>query len=57
MAVETYPSLGQNVDVTLTTGSTYQGYWDGVQWWVGVNNDPNDVPLASTFVASWAQPG
>lgn len=54
MALETYPPLGQNVNVTLVNGSTAIAYWDGLQWWVGVDGQPDDLPIVNEFVSSWA---
>lgn len=53
MAVTEYPPLGQEVVVTFT-GNVDQAlaYWDGSQWMVGVDNDPNDAPLGHA-VESW----
>lgn len=53
MPVNNFPDLGVNVDVTLVNGSTFVGYWDGLQWWVGVPDDPNDLPLVNSFVEHW----
>jgi YD repeat-containing protein len=54
MTIETYPTtLGQLVTVTLVNGETTQAYWDGLQWWVGVEDDDNDAPIINEFVASW----
>ena len=56
MSMETYPeNLGQNVHITLVDGTQTDGYWDGLQWWVGIENDGNDLPIDNAFVASWQQ--
>lgn len=52
--IQTYPDLGLNVNVALTNGATLIGYWDGQQWWVGVNDMPDDLPVANDFVAGWS---
>lgn len=57
MALDTYPDLGLNVDVTLVNGSVFTAYWDGEQWWMGVPDDPQDLPLVNTYVASWKLKG
>jgi hypothetical protein len=47
------PTVGELFEVTLANGSKFQAYWDGLQWWMGVNDDPNDVPVTNDFVVSW----
>lgn len=47
------PDLGTNVNVHLANGNTLMGYWDGVQWWVGVPDSPSDIPLNNDFVTNW----
>lgn len=47
------PPLGQNVDVKMHNGDTFTGYYDGLQWWVGVPDSVNDLPVANQFVATW----
>ncbi len=47
------PPLGQMVAVTLANGATIQGYFDGLQWWVGVPDQAEDIPLVNSFVVSW----
>lgn len=54
MALDSYPELGTNVDATLVNGSVFTAYWDGIQWWVGVPDDPNDLPLVNEYVVSWS---
>ena len=49
------PNVGEQVEVTLANGSVFTAYWDGLQWWMGVNDDPNDVPVTNTYVVSWNQ--
>lgn len=54
MTIETYPTiLGQLVTVTLANGDETQAYWDGLQWWVGVENDDNDAPIINEYVVAW----
>lgn len=48
------PPLGQFVTVTLANGGTLEGYFDGLQWWVGVPDQPADIPLVNDYVVSWA---
>ena len=50
---QTKPDIGIQVEITLTSGSTFPAYWDGLQWWAGINDDPNDVPITNEFVNSW----
>lgn len=57
MADKPYPPIGQNVEVTLASGSTLTAYWDGTQWWAGVQDDANDVPVANGYVVDWTLPG
>lgn len=47
------PPLGQNVVVSLSDGGTALAYWDGERWMVGVDNDPEDIPLIGE-VTGWA---
>ena len=47
------PQIGIQVEITLVNGSVFTAYWDGLQWWMGVNDDPNDVPVTNDFVAEW----
>lgn len=47
------PEIGYSVKITLANGSEFDAYWDGLQWWMGVNDDPNDVPITNSFVSSW----
>lgn len=54
MSVQTYPTnLGQAVTVTLANGQETQAYWDGVQWWAGMENDDQDAPIMNDFVIAW----
>jgi len=55
MAINNFPDLGTNVRVVMSNGSEFTGYWDGLQWWVGINNDPNDLPVENDFVVRWRQ--
>lgn len=57
MALETYPDVGINVSITLTSGAVLVAYWDGAVWWTGVNDMPDDVPLNGDYVASWTTLG
>lgn len=50
---QTKPPVGNQVIVTLTNGSEFYAYHDGLQWWMGVNDDPNDVPVVNEYVESW----
>lgn len=47
------PPAGQNVQITLTTGGSHMAYHDGSQWWMGIPDEPEDVPIVNGFVASW----
>lgn len=49
------PPEGQNVIVVLDDGTEEMAYWWEGQWWVGVENDPVDVPLTRTVV-TWRWP-
>lgn len=57
MALESYPDIGLNVLIELTTGVVLLGYWDGAVWWTGINNMPEDVPLDGAFVSGWTLAG
>jgi hypothetical protein len=46
------PPVGQNVVVTLASGMFCLAYWDGAQWWVGIENNPVDA-LLSEPVVEW----
>lgn len=46
------PPIGQEVHVTLADGRDLLAYWSGVDWYVGVENDPLDALLDGT-VLSW----
>ena len=49
------PPVGQNVVVVLDDGTEVLAYWmDGV-WWVGQENDPEDIPV-NQGVQSWHWP-
>ena len=50
---QTKPEVGIQVIITLTNGSEFTAYYDGLQWWMGVNDDPNDVPVVNEYVQSW----
>lgn len=54
MTIEIYPEhLGQNVTVTLADGTEVPAYWDGVQWWTGLENDDQDAPIVNEYVIAW----
>lgn len=54
MSIENYPTtLGQMVTVTLANGTETQAYWDGLQWWVAVEDDDQDAPIMNDFVIAW----
>lgn len=57
MALHSYPDVGTNVSIELTSGVVLVGYWDGAVWWTGVNDMPDDVPLNGDFVAGWTPLG
>jgi hypothetical protein len=48
------PDVGLQVEITLANGDKFPAYWDGLQWWMGVDDNPNDVPVTNSFVVSWA---
>lgn len=48
------PPDGLNVNVTLTNGVTLIGLYTEGQWWVGVPDQAEDVPLNNEYVASWS---
>lgn len=50
---ETKPQIGIQVSIQVANGSTFTGYYDGLQWWVGINDDPNDLPINNEFVTGW----
>lgn len=52
--VTEFPPLGMNVEITLVSGGKLFGYWDGLQWWCGVDGQDSDVPVVNSFVDSWA---
>lgn len=49
----TTPTEGENVTVTLDNGVTLTAYWDGTQWWAGINGEPQDVPISNDHVSGW----
>ena len=53
MTVLVYPDRGVNVNVVLTTGTHVVGCWDGMTWWVGLNDNAEDVPVMPSYVDSW----
>lgn len=56
MALENYPTnLGQMVNVTLADGTQTQAYWDGLQWWTGLDGDEMDAPIINEFVVAWTE--
>jgi len=52
---ETKPPVGINVSVDLANGGKLQGYWDGLQWWCGVDGQDGDVPVTNDFVVTWSE--
>lgn len=44
------PPIGQEVVVSLADGGEWLAIWNGIEWLVGVNDDPNDEPLNATVV-------
>lgn len=52
---QTAPDVGEQVEITLANGSKFMAYFDGLQWWMGVNDDPNDVPVTNSFVVEWSR--
>lgn len=48
------PDLGLQVNIHLASGGTLTGIWDGLQWWAGVDGQPDDVPVDNEFVVSWS---
>lgn len=52
-SIANYPDLGVNVNVHLVNGTVLFGYWDGLQWWVGLPDNPDDMPVANDFVSRW----
>jgi hypothetical protein len=53
LASQQKPTVGYLVDITLASGGLLQGYWDGLQWWCGVDGQPDDVPITNQYVISW----
>lgn len=49
------PPEGQNVIAELADGSHVLAYWSEGQWWVGVENDPQDAAL-TVAVVGWHWP-
>lgn len=56
MFPQSQPNVGESVEITLANGSKFTAYFDGLQWWMGVNDDPNDVPVTNSFVVEWQRP-
>lgn len=57
MIIQIYPQqLGQNVVITLADGTETQAYWDGLQWWTGLEDDDQDMPLMNDYVIAWRNP-
>jgi hypothetical protein len=50
---ENMPPEGETVTITLDNGVSISATWDGVQWWAGLNDEPEDVPISNDYVASW----
>ena len=53
MVVETFPVIGNVVKIILVTGGEVTGNWDGLQWWCGVDGQPDDIPVVNSFVDRW----
>lgn len=51
---ETAPPEGLNVTATLANGVTLVARFSDGQWWTGLPDNPDDVPIANEHVASWA---
>lgn len=47
------PTIGWLVTVYLANGESMMGYWDGLQWWCGVDGQDGDVPIANNFITGW----
>jgi len=47
------PPTGQLVAVTLSNGAQIQAYYDGAQWWAGLDDNPADVPIDNDHVTAW----
>lgn len=48
------PPDGLNVNVALDNGVTLVARYEQGEWWAGLNDDPNDVPIANEHIVSWA---
>lgn len=49
-----YPTvLFQAVTVTLANNDEIEAYWDGLQWWTGLENEANDTPILNEYIVSW----
>ena len=53
MTIDTFPDIGVTVNVVLVSGTTLPGYWDGAQWWAGIENCVDDLPVANEYVSGW----
>lgn len=48
------PPEGLNVEITLSNGVKLMAYRDANnQWWAGLPDNPDDVPIAAEHVVSW----
>lgn len=47
------PPEGLNVNVTLTGGLELVAYYAAGQWWTGLPDSGEDVPLSNEHVAAW----
>lgn len=47
------PPVGETVAITLDNGTSIAATWDGSQWWAGLNEEPNDVPISNDHVTGW----
>lgn len=57
MTIETYPeNLGEVVRCQLADGNEIMAYWDGLQWWVGLEDDDQDAPIMNDFIIAWRNP-
>lgn len=50
------PDIGNVVEIHLASGGILSGNWDGLQWWCGVDGQPDDVPVTNSFVIGWSNP-
>lgn len=50
---DTTPDEGLNVNVTLSTGAVVTARYESGQWWVGIPDQDDDVPIDASFVVTW----